>query len=145
MNYAIRSSLYLLLLILDNIVSSDRVSVSSEVSQYGTIIDNIYKYIQYEYETLWTWFLFSEVRLLVRQTCVETCQIVLFSCFVLLPGSDCLYSVRLTGTRTAQTLSEWEISWCTMHIAHITLMLIVSILWYTTLTNTNITYIITFH
>ena len=38
MNYAIRSSLYLLLLILDNIVSSDRVSVSSEVSQYGTII-----------------------------------------------------------------------------------------------------------
>ena len=35
MNYAIRSSLYLLLLILDNIVSSDRVSVSSEVSQYG--------------------------------------------------------------------------------------------------------------
>ena len=34
MNYAIRSSLYLLLLILDNIVSSDRVSVSSEVSQY---------------------------------------------------------------------------------------------------------------
>ena len=35
MNYAIRSSLYLLLLILDNIVSSDRVSVSSEISQYG--------------------------------------------------------------------------------------------------------------
>ena len=69
-------------------------------------IYNIYKYIQYEYETLWTWFLFSEVRLLARQTCVETCQIVLFSCFVLLPGSYCLYSVRLTGTRTAQTLSE---------------------------------------
>ena len=37
MNYAIRSSLYLLLLILDNIVSSDRVSVSSKVSQYRTI------------------------------------------------------------------------------------------------------------
>ena len=35
MNYAIRSPLYLLLLILDNIVSSDRVPVSSEVSQYG--------------------------------------------------------------------------------------------------------------
>ena len=38
MNYAIRSSLYLLLLILDSIVLSDRVSVSSEVSQYGTMI-----------------------------------------------------------------------------------------------------------
>ena len=36
MNYAISSSLYLLLVILDNIVSSDRVSVSSEVSQYRT-------------------------------------------------------------------------------------------------------------
>ena len=35
MNYAIRSSLYLLLLILDNIEPSDRVSVSSEISQYG--------------------------------------------------------------------------------------------------------------
>ena len=35
MNYAIRSSFYLLLLIPDNIVSSDRVSVSSEVSQYA--------------------------------------------------------------------------------------------------------------
>ena len=34
MIYAIRSSLYLLLIILDNIVSSDRVSVSSEVLQY---------------------------------------------------------------------------------------------------------------
>ena len=41
MNFAIRSSLYLLLLILDNIVSSDRVSVSSEVSQYGNISDII--------------------------------------------------------------------------------------------------------
>ena len=38
MNCVIRSSLYLLLLILDNIVSSDRVSVSSEVSQYDLVI-----------------------------------------------------------------------------------------------------------
>ena len=37
MNYTIRSSLYLLLLILDNIVSSDKVSVSSEK-------DSIYSY-----------------------------------------------------------------------------------------------------
>ena len=43
MNYAIRSSLYLLLLILDNIVSSDRVSVSSEVSQYFNMMKNVYK------------------------------------------------------------------------------------------------------
>ena len=43
MNYAIRSSLYLLLLILENIVSSDRVSVSSEVSQnIHTNIHTIY-------------------------------------------------------------------------------------------------------
>ena len=41
MNYAIRSSLYLILLTLDNIVSSDRVSVSSEVSQYGTVVDDV--------------------------------------------------------------------------------------------------------
>ena len=41
-HYAIRSSLYLLLLMIDNIISSDRVSVSSEVSQYGTYI---YTYI----------------------------------------------------------------------------------------------------
>ena len=41
-NYAIRSSLYLLLLILDNIVSSDRVSFSSEVSQYVIYIFIIY-------------------------------------------------------------------------------------------------------
>ena len=40
MNYAIPSSLYLLLLILDNIVSRDIVSVSSEVSQYGIYIVN---------------------------------------------------------------------------------------------------------
>ena len=38
MNYAIRSSLYLLLLILDNIVSNDRVyQIVSEVSQYSNI------------------------------------------------------------------------------------------------------------
>ena len=42
MNHAIRTSLYLLLLILDNIVSSDRVSVSSEVSQS---MKYIYKYM----------------------------------------------------------------------------------------------------
>ena len=41
MNYAIRSSLYLLLIILDNIVSSDRVSVSSEVSQSCIILLSI--------------------------------------------------------------------------------------------------------
>ena len=42
--YAIRSSLYLFLLILDNIISSDRRSVSSEVSQYGTEILNIFSH-----------------------------------------------------------------------------------------------------
>ena len=42
MNYTIRSSLYLLSLILDNIVLSDRVSVSSEVSQYDIKVIRLY-------------------------------------------------------------------------------------------------------